>query len=107
MRRRILTGLLIGFFLVSAASMAGFAAGSIQRNEAGTGPAAGQIPNDVRMDRDFAAFADVPRAQISSQASAVLPRVVTMIVALQRPAASVAGAKQASAILEQQHVFRI
>jgi hypothetical protein len=56
------------------------------------------------MDRDFA---DVPRTLSSSEIGTILPRVEMAPIAAERFIAPVQANEQPTAIIKQQHVFRI
>jgi hypothetical protein len=68
------------------------------------GMATGSVPNSVQMDRDLA---DVPRAQVSSPILTTPSRIEIAPVPVERLVASIVTFESASAIIKQQHVFRI
>ena len=68
------------------------------------GMATGSVPNGVQMDRDLA---DVPRAQVSSPMVSNPSRIEIAPVPLERFVASIVTFESPSAIIKEQHVFRI
>lgn len=104
MRRRIWTALLVAVLLLSAATTRTLSAAPVDSRSTQEGPVTGHVPADVRMDRDFA---DIPRPQIASPIATVLPRVAMATPATERFIVPFLALDQPSAIIEQQHVFRI
>src|SRR2546426_967553 len=104
MRWRILTAGLVAILLLSTATTVTFAAAPVGPRTTPQGSAAGHVPADVRMDRDFA---DIPKTQLASPIAVVLSRVAIAAVTSERLIATFFAPAKSSAIIEQQHVFRI
>jgi hypothetical protein len=105
MSRRLSTIVLLVVLLVSA-----IASGNIHAENAPVrahhdhGMGTDRVPTDVQMDRNCA---DVPKTQMSSPIGSISPDVERIPIVEERLTVPVVASAQPTAIIKQQHVFRI
>ncbi len=104
MSRRLSTIVLLVVLLVSAIASGNVHAENATVRAHDHGMGRDRVPTDVQMDRNCA---DVPRTPMSSPIGSISPDVESIPNVEERLTVPVATSAQPTAIIKQQHVFRI